>query len=158
MSVNQAPVELAEEIVMFQSSTDKTPIQQRASSTDNDRSSGLDSWSKHEDKNDDLDDIKSPAPIQVNDQSVIPSDINNTYASLHVTPAHTNNDRFVHGERAGSEELITQARDLNKLDDLKLAIKVERNWFNQNLQTNNPSPSNAFNILQDPRFQVNDLI
>ena len=30
MSVNQTLVEPAEEIVMFQSSTDKTPVQQRA--------------------------------------------------------------------------------------------------------------------------------
>ena len=66
--------------------------------------------------------------------------------------------RIVQGERAGSEELISQSKELNELDDTKLAIKVERNMLNQNLQTRNPSPSNVFNIIQERRFQVNDLI
>ena len=58
MSSVQAP---AEEIVMFQTSTNKSPIEQRASSNGNDRSSSHDNWSKHEDKDDDMDEIKSPA-------------------------------------------------------------------------------------------------
>ena len=77
MSVVQAP---AEEIVMFQTSSDKSPIQQKASSKGNDRSPSHDDWSKHEDKDDDMDEIKSPTPTQVNEQSVIPSDVNNTEA------------------------------------------------------------------------------
>ena len=52
---------------------------------------------------------------------------------MHDTPTRMSKVRIVQGERAGSEELITQSKELNELDDTKLAIKVERNMLNQNL-------------------------
>ena len=92
MSSVQAP---AEEIVMFQTSTNKSPIEQRASSNGNDRSSSHDNWSKHEDKDDDMDEIKSPAKTQVKEPSVIPSEINNAKESLHATPANLNQNQIM---------------------------------------------------------------
>ena len=85
----------AEEIVMFQTSTNKSPIEQRASSNGNNRSSSHDNWTKHEEKDEDMGEINSPAQIQVDEPSVIPSEINNAKESLHATPAILNQNRIM---------------------------------------------------------------
>ena len=84
--------------------------------------------------------------------AAIPGEVGSVYGTVQATPEQLNDNIMFNSAKADSENLNPNARDTTKLDDLKMAMKFDRNQFNHNFQTNHPSPKAAFNIVSEPKF------
>lgn len=101
--------------------------------------------------------VQSKPTIHFNNMTALSNKVGSVYGTVQATPEQLNDNIMFNSAKADSEKPNPNARDSTKLDDLKMAMKFDRNQFNHNFQTNHPSPKAAFNIVSEPKFMKDAL-